>query len=193
MSGRAADKTPIADIGTQLIRIPLRLRPEEAPPFKPEDVVLQTGDIVFIEARDTEVYYTGGLLFARQFVLPRDYDLRAVDAVALAGGPLINGGVTQNNLSGSIIASGLGSPSPSQLSVIRKTKCQGEVVIKVDLNRALRDQRENILIQAGDVLILQETPGEAITRYVTTVFRFNVVDQLIRSRFFNTTVNADLP
>src|SRR5262249_43021412 len=90
--------------GGQLIRIPLRLRPDEPLPFKPEDVILQKGDIVFIEARDTEVYYTGGLLFPRQFVLPRDYDLRVVDAVALAGGPLINGGITQNNLSGSIIA-----------------------------------------------------------------------------------------
>ncbi len=189
----ADDKVPVAAPGTQVIRIPLRLRPEETPPFSPEDVVLQTGDIVFIEARDTEVYYTGGLMFARQFVLPRDYDLRAVDAVALAGGPLINGGVTQNNLSGSIIASGLGSPSPSQLSVIRKTKCKGEVVIKVDLNRALRDPRENILIQAGDVLILQETPGEAITRYITTVVRFNVFDQPIQGRLFNTTTTANLP
>jgi protein involved in polysaccharide export with SLBB domain len=189
----AADPTSIAAAGTQMIRIPLRLRPDEPPPFSPEDVVLQTGDIVFIEARDTEVYYTGGLLFARQFVLPRDYDLRAVDAVALAGGPLINGGVTQNNLSGSIIASGLGSPSPSQLSVIRKTKCKGEVVIKVDLNLALRDPRENILIQAGDVLILQETPGEAITRYITTVLRFNVFDQVVRGRFFNVTGTSNLP
>ena len=68
--------------GTQFVRIPLRLRPGEPPPFQPEDVVLQTGDIVFIEARDTELFYVGGLTQPRQFVLPRDYDLRVVDAIA---------------------------------------------------------------------------------------------------------------
>ena len=142
-----------------MIRIPLRLRPDEPPPFTPEDVVLQTGDIVFIEARDTEVYYTGGLLFPRQFVLPRNYDLRVVDAVALAGGPLVNGCITQNNLSGAIIASGLGSPSPSLLTVLRKTKCHGQLTIRVDLNRALNDPRENILVQPGDVLVLAGDAG----------------------------------
>jgi protein involved in polysaccharide export with SLBB domain len=179
--------------GGQVIRIPLRLRPDEPLPFKPEDVLLQTGDIVFIEARDTEVYYTGGLLFPRQFVLPRDYDLRVVDAVALAGGPLVNGGVTQNNLSGTIIASGLGSPSPSELTVLRKTKCQGQLKIKVDLNRALNDPRENILVEAGDVLILQETPGEAVTRYLTTVLRFQYLGTLLNQRDFSATSTANLP
>ena len=52
----------VAAPGAQVVRIPLRLPPDEPPPFRPEDVVLQTGDIVFIEARDTEVFYTGGLL-----------------------------------------------------------------------------------------------------------------------------------
>ena len=188
----AGADTP-ATSGGQLIRIPLRMSPNEPLPFKPEDVVLQTGDIVFIEARDTEVFYTGGLLFPRQFVLPRDYDLRVVDAVALAGGPLVNGGVTQNNLSGTIVASGLGSPSPSLLTVLRKTKCQGEVKINVDLNRALNDPRENILVQPGDVLILQETPGEAITRYVTTVIRFQYLATLINQRDFTGTSSANLP
>ena len=155
--------------------------------------MLQTGDIVFIEARDTEVFYTGGLLFPRQFVLPRDYDLRVTDAVALAGGPLVNGGVTQNNLSGTIVASGLGSPSPSLLTVLRKTKCNGQVKIKVDLNRALNDPRENILIQPGDMLILQETPGEAITRYVTTVLRFEYLATFINKSGFTGTSTANLP
>ena len=179
--------------GGQLIRIPLRLRPDEPLPFKPENVILQKGDIVFIEARDTEVYYTGGLLFPRQFVLPRDYDLRVVDAVSLAGGPLINGGITQNNLSGSIIASGLGSPSPSLLTVLRKTRCNGQLAIKVDLNRAVRDPRENILVQPGDVLVLQETPGEAMTRYFTTVIRFIYTGNLIRQTDFTGQSTGNLP
>jgi protein involved in polysaccharide export with SLBB domain len=178
---------------TQVIRIPLRVREGEQLAFRPEDIILKDGDIVFIEARDTEVFYTGGLLLPRQFVLPRDYDLRVADAVALAGGPLINGGVTQNNLSGAIIASGLGSPSPSMVTVLRRTKGYGQVAIKVNLNRALRDPRENILVQAGDMIILQETLGESLTRYVTTVLRFNFLGVLIRQTDLFGTANLNVP
>jgi protein involved in polysaccharide export with SLBB domain len=180
-------------LGGEVIRIPLRVRPDEPIRFKPEDVVLRTGDIVFIQARDTELFYTGGLLLARQFVLPRDYDLRVVDAIALAGGPLVNGLFQQSNLSGNITASGLGSPSPSQVSILRRTKGYGQVVIHVDLNRALRDPRENILIQAGDVIILQETVGEAVTRYVTNVLRLDVIGTLIRQRDLTATSTLNVP
>ena len=38
--------------------------------------------------------------------------------------------------------------------------------IKVDLNRALRDQNENILIQPGDHLILRYKPMEAVGAFV---------------------------
>jgi hypothetical protein len=38
------------------------------------------------------------------------------------------------------------------------------------LNRALRDPRERILVQPGDVLILQEMSGEAVARYFSEVF-----------------------
>jgi hypothetical protein len=44
--------------------------------------------------------------------------------------------------------------------------------IRVNLNRALRQYDERILVQAGDVLILQETPCEALARYFTDVFAF---------------------
>src|SRR5207302_2189217 len=58
----------------QQIRIPLRMRDNDPLPFKADDIVLKTGDIIFIESRETEVYYTGGLLPVGEFVLPRDYD-----------------------------------------------------------------------------------------------------------------------
>jgi protein involved in polysaccharide export with SLBB domain len=170
------------DLGIRVTRIPLRMRPGEPPPFKPEDVILHEGDIVFIEARDTELFYVGGLLTPRQFILPRDYDLRVVDAIALAGGPLVNGGINQNNLSGAIVQSGLGSPSPSSVTILRRTAHHGQVKIRVDLNRALNDPQENLLIAAGDVIIMQETVGEALTRYFTTIFRFNFVGTVIRQR-----------
>jgi len=157
----------------QTVRIPLRLRPGELPFIRPEDIVLHTGDIVFIEGREAEYFYTGGLLPSGQFTVPRDYDLDVLQAIALVGGPLVSGGLNPINLSGTLVGSGIGFPSPSQVSIIRKTPGGRQVVIRVDLNRALRDPRERLLIQPRDLIVLQETPSEAFARYFTQVFKFS--------------------
>jgi protein involved in polysaccharide export with SLBB domain len=187
--GRAAE----AANPTHWTRIPLRLRPNEPPPFQPQDVVLRDGDIVFIEARDTEVFYTGGLLPPRQFPLPRDYDLDVVEAISYVGGPLVNGGQNTNNLSGNLIQPGIGFPSPSLVTVLRKTVGGGQVPIRIDLNKALRDRRERVLIQPGDVVILQQTPLEALTQYVTQVLRFDFLGTIINQRDLLGTANLNVP
>jgi protein involved in polysaccharide export with SLBB domain len=179
--------------GPQTVRIPLRLRPGTPPPFRPEDVILKDGDIVFIGARNTEVFYTGGLLPARQFILPRDYDLDVLQAVAAVAGPLVNGAVNFNNLSGSIQQPGLGFPSPSQVTVLRRTPGGGQIPIKVSLNRALRDPRERILIQPGDFLILQQTIGEALAQYTISNLRFNFFGTLVNQRDFLLTGTYSAP
>jgi protein involved in polysaccharide export with SLBB domain len=167
--------------GTQTIRIPLRRRPGESLCFGPKDVLLLSGDVVFVEARDQDVFYTAGLLPAGEHILPRDYDLDVIKAITRVRGPLVNGGFSTNNLSGNLIAPGLGGPSPSLLTVLRRTPDGGQVPIRVDLDRALRDSRERILIRPGDVLVLQEKPSEAVARYMTqTFFNFNVVWQAFR-------------
>jgi hypothetical protein len=70
------------------------------------------------------------------------------------GGPIITGGLNPINLAGTFLALGFGAPSPSLVSVIRRTPNGGQVAIRVDLNRALRDPRERILIQPRDVILL---------------------------------------
>ena len=45
-----------------ILKIPLRLPPGVIADIRPEDVELQSGDIVYIESRETEVFYTGGLV-----------------------------------------------------------------------------------------------------------------------------------
>lgn len=179
--------------GGDWVRIPLRARPGEPPTFRPDDIVLRNGDIVFIEARDTEVFYTGGLLGARQVPLPRDYDLDALQAIAYVNGPLVNGSVNGNNLAGNLLQGGLGFPSPSLLTVLRRTPGGGQIPIRVELNRALRDPRERVLIQPGDVLILQETPLEAVTRYVTNQLRLNLGFTFLRQRDATGTGNLSIP
>ena len=149
--------------GRHVIRIPVRLGPGETADINPEDVLLYDGDIVFIESRDTEVFYTAGLLGGGQFTLPRDYDLDILKALALAqsrgnmGGNRSIGGVSALNNDVTI--------SPSTAIVLRKLHDGAEVPIKVDLYRARTDLAERIVIQPGDYILLQYTPLEAIAAF----------------------------
>ena len=140
--------------------------------------MLEDGDVVFLEARTRDLFYTGGLLPRGEFQIPRDYDLDVLEAIAQIRGTLVNGAFGGNNLNGLLIQPGIGSPNPSALTVVRRTPNGGQIPISVDLNRALRDPRERILIQPGDVLILQETTGEAIARYFTNIFNFRASSAL---------------
>jgi hypothetical protein len=133
------------------------------------------------------------LLPPAEHLLPRDRDLDVIQAITQAGFPVVTGGVTFNNLSGSISTSGLGFPPPSRLTVLRRTPGGGQVPIQVDMNRALRDPRERILVQAGDVLVLQFTPQEAFANYVTQKFNFTFVWQVIHGPHETGTTNVVLP
>jgi polysaccharide biosynthesis/export protein len=150
--------------GRHVIRIPIRLGPGETADIREEDIILQDGDIVFIESRDTEVFFTGGLLGGGQFTLPRDYDLDILQALSLAtsrtnsGSVRAVGGVSALNNDVSI--------SPSTVIVLRKLPDGGEVPIKVDLYRARTDLSERIVIQPGDYILLQYTPLEAIAAFI---------------------------
>lgn len=157
------------------VRIPLRIRPGEKLPFGPGDVVLHTGDVVYLRARDGEVFYTGGLLPTGEHVLPRDRDLDVVEAVAAIRGPIVNGAFANNNLAGNLINPGIGFDNPALLVVVRRLPNGRQLPIRVDLNQALRDPRERILVQPGDLLILQELPNYALARYLgTTLFNLNM-------------------
>lgn len=178
----------------QIIRIPLRVPPGTPVPFRPEDVILQTGDVVFLEARDDDLFYTGGLLPPGAFVLPRDHDLDVIEAISRVRGPLFNGAFGGSNLSGTLIAPGIGDPSPSLLVVLRRTPGGGQVPIVVDLRNALRHPEERLLLRAGDVLLLQEKPGEALARYFTqTFFNFNLFWQVVNEKFATGVVDVATP
>jgi hypothetical protein len=151
--------------GRRIIRIPIRLGPDEHIDIRKEDVILHDGDIVFIEARDTEVFFTGGLLGGGQFTLPRDFDLDILQALSIAtsrvgttGAARQIGGVSALNSDVTI--------SPSNVVIIRKLPEGGEIPIKVDLYQARNDLSERIVIQPGDYIYLQYTPMEAIGAFL---------------------------
>lgn len=159
--------------GRQTIRIPLRVRKGEQPNIPPEAITLQTGDTVYIEARESDVYYTGGLLPPGSWRLPRDVDLDVVQAILLSRGAINSGGLSALNIAGTTTGTGLGNPSPSLVTVLRRTPNGKQVAIRVDLNCALRDPRERILIQPRDIILLQEMPQQAVARYVSGIVHFD--------------------
>jgi protein involved in polysaccharide export with SLBB domain len=175
------DGSLFASASEDMTVIPMRLPPGQAPPFRPQDVILNDGDIIYIPAREAEVFYTGGLLLSGQYALPRDYDLDIIQAVAYVRGPLVNGAFNQNNLTGQVQNVGVGFPNPSLVTVLRRIPGKGQIKIRIDLNRALNDPNERILIQPMDMVILQSTPAEAIAQYVNSVFQYDVLGIFFRT------------
>ena len=170
-------------------RIPLRLPPGQVPQFNPEDVILESGDIVYIESREREVFYTGGLLGGGEFPLPRDYDLDVIGAMSIVGGGIASsqrggggggggGGGRVGGMGGGLIG-GIGGVAPGQLFILRETPCNGQITIAVDLNRAIRDSRARPLIQPGDILVLQYKPQEEVLNFALgTFFTYGISDLL---------------
>ena len=128
-----------------------------------------------------------------QHALPRDYSIDVVEALALVNGSLINGALNVNNLAGNVLEPGIGFPSPSLVTILRRTPGGGQIPIRISLNRALRDPRERVLIQPGDVLILQETLAESLTRYFTEVYHLSLVNPFSNSKNLIGTNSLSVP
>ena len=151
-------------------RIPLRYHPTRPPAFSQRDIILEDGDIVIIRSRDKETFYTAGQLGGGEHLLPRDKDLDVIGAIALAGGPLGNAGTGISALSGAgrggIGGGGGGGQAgfcqPSQVLITRELPCGNTITIKVDLNKALQNRSERILIQPGDIVMLRYTITEEV-------------------------------
>lgn len=164
-----------------ILRIPLRLPPGETPNLTSEQVTLQDGDIVYIESRETEVFYTGGLLPGGEFPLPRDYDLDVLGAMALAGTGVYGGGGRQNAGGLGGLGGAVSTVPPGRLYILRNTRCNGQVAIEVDLTTAINDPRSRPLIQAGDTLILQYKCEEELLNFGLGTFFTYGIRELLRN------------
>ena len=170
-----------------ILTIPLRVKPGVVPELTKEEVTLHDGDIVYIESREAEVYYTGGMLSPGQHQLPRDYDLDAIQAMALAGNGLgsVNGG---RGGGGGGMGNRFGIQTqvpPGLLYILRKTPCNGQVAIEVDLAKAINDPRSRPLVQPGDTLILHYKCEEELLNFgIATFFTFGISELLGGGRRF---------
>jgi len=168
-------RAEVLNTGRKVQRIPLRVGPGD-PPLKinPNDIILENGDIVFIESRDSEVFYTGGLLRGGQFPVPRDYDLDVLGAIAMSGGSVAaaigSGAGTQ--VGGGRNSSGWLIP-PSRVVVLRNVNGE-QTAIKLSLKRALVCPEDRILVQPNDFILLEYTPMELIVNILLNNVNLNV-------------------
>jgi protein involved in polysaccharide export with SLBB domain len=166
------------------VRIPLRACPDEPLPFSPSDVVLETGDVVYIETRQAEYFYSGGLLPPGQVPLPRDYDLDVIGALALATGSV--GGPAGGPASSAFNFKGAYSPGniipPTRVLILRKLATGEQIQIRVDLKRAKVDQRERIIIAPGDVVMLYFKPAEVAGNWAANFASFNAAGIVAASK-----------
>lgn len=167
-AGLPAEYAAMCGRGAEVIRIPIRLSPGEAPEFSETDVILQDGDVIFIESRETEVFYTGGLLGGGQYMLPRDYDIDVIEAIAISTGRSQGG-------TGAGFGNRIGGPASlnkdisvgaSDCVILRKAGDGHLIPIKVNLNKADRDPKYRVRILPGDYIVLQYKPHEAVAAFI---------------------------
>lgn len=171
------DPNSLMKTDKNIVRIPLRAGPGmPEPKWTEDDIRLQTGDVVFIETREREVFYTGGTLPGREIILPRDYDLDVLAAISLAGGSAATGVTASANagMGGGGGGGGAGGIIPAtQIIVVRRLPNGSTVPIRINLNRAIVNAHDRILIQPGDLVLLQYTPAELAGNIVLGTLSFN--------------------
>ena len=160
-----------------VIRIPIKGEAGMFPTLSEADITLEDGDIVFIEGRERDVFYTGGLLDGGRFPLPRDYDIDVLEAMSMAGGSVSAAAGSSGN--GSF--SGIGSIMPAtQVTVLRKCGCE-QVAIDVDLRYALANPSERVIIQPGDLIVLEYRKNELAVNSIASIFQFGGIFNLFRN------------
>jgi polysaccharide biosynthesis/export protein len=120
------------------------------------DYHLGDRDMVMVQPREKEMIFVTGLVTKPgQFELPAKHDVRLLDAVAMAGGTSV--------------------PVADKVLVIRRQGSRPEPVpIEASLSDAKRNGRENLLLGAGDVVSVEQTPATAMVDTFMKLFRVSV-------------------
>jgi protein involved in polysaccharide export with SLBB domain len=116
---------------------------------------LQNGDTITIEDRKTKPIYVVGMVNKPgEYPMPVDRDVRVLEAIGVAGG------VDRASL-------------PNKALIIRqRPDGSGVVTVRIDLDKAKRDNAENIRLMQGDTLSVEETPASFTRGLLRSAIRF---------------------
>ena len=154
-----------------VVRIPLRAKPGQMlPELSQEDIILRDGDVVVIQSREAEVFYTGGLLQGGMYPIPRDFDLDVFGAISMAGGSVAVAAGGSSNFRGSSVGTIV---PPTRLLVIREINGY-QRAIKIDMRQGLVDNSQRILIQPNDLIVLEYTPAEVMINLFMSTFQLRL-------------------
>lgn len=158
-----------------IVRIPIKSAPGTFPQLTESDITLEDGDVVFIKGRDQDVFYTGGLLEGGRFPLPRDYRIDVLEAMSMAGGSAT---ATAGSSGGGV--SRIGNVMPAtQVTILRKCGCE-QVAIDVDLRYTMANPSERVIIQPGDMIILEYRKNELFVNSFASIFQIGGIFNLFR-------------
>lgn len=156
---------------SKLVRIPLSQSIGEEQPFRPEDVVLGDGDVVFLPKRDGDQFMTGGMLPSGRHPLPRDRDIDVLEAIAISTGPSY--GPAAGTRAPYYAGGGKGILPPTDVVIIRRLSNDKQVKIRVDLKKCLDDPSERVIVARGDLILLKFKPGEMAGNMALNLFNLN--------------------
>jgi polysaccharide export outer membrane protein len=120
------------------------------------DYRLGDRDMVMVLPRDKEMLYITGLVKSPgQFELPRDQEVRLLDAIAMSGG--------------------VKSPVADRVLIIRRVPGRQEPVpIQASMRVAKINGSENLVLAANDVVSVEQTPATAVVDAVLRLLRMTV-------------------
>ncbi len=133
------------------VHVDLTANPSEASEL---DLHLEDGSVVVVQERTKRSVSVIGLVQRpNNYELPTDESLRVLDAIALAGGLRVS--------------------VANQVRVIRRIpEREDPIVIEVSLRKAKLDGRENLVLTAGDIVSVEETPATFLVETIRGFLRF---------------------
>ena len=150
-----------------ITRIPLRANPGESlAEHSQDDIILRDGDVVVIQSREAEVFYTGGLLQGGMYPIPRDFDLDVFGAMSMAGGSVAAAAGGTSTVRGTGVGTLI---PPTRLLVIREINGY-QRAIRIDMRQAMLDPCQRIWIQPNDLIVLEYRPQEVAMNLFLSTF-----------------------
>jgi polysaccharide export outer membrane protein len=151
-NGFAPPALPMPGAGPQTIHLDLaQIETAAGPSYS-----LNDRDVVMVLPDETRfIHVTGLVVKPDRFEVPRNQDVRVLDAIAMAGGP--------------------SSPVADKVFVIRRLPNMPEpAVIQVSMGSAKRDGNENLRLAPGDLVSVERTPATAVVDTINNLFRMSL-------------------